>query len=64
MEISLACYEISLTVFTRHSHAETWATTQNNLGLAYSDRIRDDRAENLEKAIEALPTSFWKFTPK
>jgi tetratricopeptide (TPR) repeat protein len=29
-----------------------WAGTLNNLALAYSDRIRGDRAENLEKAIE------------
>ncbi|MFN7502909.1 MAG: CHAT domain-containing protein, partial [Dolichospermum sp.] len=30
-----------------------WATTQNNLGTAYSDRIRGDKAENLENAIAA-----------
>ena len=29
-----------------------WARTQNNLGIAYADRIRGDRAENLEHAIE------------
>ncbi|MDY7002886.1 MAG: CHAT domain-containing tetratricopeptide repeat protein [Cyanobacteriota bacterium] len=54
MEISLACYEIILTVFTRHSHAETWAMTQNNLGIAYRNRIKGDRAENLELAIAAF----------
>jgi tetratricopeptide (TPR) repeat protein len=28
-----------------------WANTQNNLGNAYSDRIKGDKAENLEQAI-------------
>ena len=28
-----------------------WAGTQNNLGVAYSNRIKEDKAENLEKAI-------------
>ena len=28
-----------------------WATTTMNLATAYSDRIRGDRAENLEQAI-------------
>jgi tetratricopeptide (TPR) repeat protein len=32
---------------------QDWATTQNNLGTAYQDRIRGDRADNLEKAIAA-----------
>nr|WP_287267336.1 tetratricopeptide repeat protein [Moorena sp. SIO3A2] len=28
-----------------------WATTQNNLGNAYSDRITGDKAQNLEDAF-------------
>ena len=28
-----------------------WALAQNNLGITYADRIRGDRAENLERAI-------------
>ena len=31
-----------------------WAGTQNNLGNAYSNRMRGDKAENLEKAIAAF----------
>ena len=31
-----------------------WAMTQNNLAAVYSDRIKGDRAENIEKAIAAL----------
>ncbi|MFP5275136.1 hypothetical protein [Coleofasciculus sp.] len=32
---------------------EDWAGTQNNLANAYRDRIRGERAENLEQAIAA-----------
>jgi tetratricopeptide (TPR) repeat protein len=40
-----------------------WAMTHNNLGLAYSkDRIRGERAENLEQAISLLSRR-WKCTP-
>ena len=30
---------------------EQWATTHNNLGLAFADRIHGEQAENLEQAI-------------
>ncbi|GAB4208753.1 MAG: hypothetical protein Fur006_67940 [Coleofasciculaceae cyanobacterium] len=40
-----------LQVYTRETFPEQWATTQNNLGNAYGDRIHGDRAENLERAI-------------
>jgi len=49
-------------VRTRQAYPEHWAVTQNNLALAYSDRIRGERAENLE---QLLPTSSrpWRFLP-
>jgi len=53
MEISIASYEIMLTVFTRHSHPEIWANIQNSLGNAYKNRIQGDTAENLELALAA-----------
>ena len=37
----------------RPSRSE-WANTQNNLGIAYLQRINGDRADNLEKAIAHL----------
>ncbi|MFB2805240.1 CHAT domain-containing protein, partial [Microcystis sp. BLCC-F209] len=40
-----------------------WAMTQNNLGNAYSDRIRGEKAENLELAIVALNQSLEVITP-
>ncbi|MEQ9672623.1 tetratricopeptide repeat protein, partial [Coleofasciculus sp. G2-EDA-02] len=51
LEIAITGYEVLLTIFTRENHSETWASIQNNLGNAYSDRIRGERAENIERAI-------------
>nr|MDZ8061609.1 tetratricopeptide repeat protein [Nostoc sp. EkiNYC01] len=52
LEIAITGYEIALTVFTQDRFPIDWATTQNNLGIAYSDRIQGERAENLELAIK------------
>jgi len=51
LEIAITGYEVLLTIFTRENHSETWALIQNNLGAAYSNRIRGERAENIERAI-------------
>jgi len=51
LEQAIACYEAALQVHTRTDFPVDWATTQNNLGAAYQNRIRGDRAENLERAI-------------
>lgn len=40
-----------LQVYTREAFPQQWATTQNNLAIAYRDRIRGERADNLEQAI-------------
>jgi len=40
-----------LKVYTFEAFPEDWAMTQNNLAIAYSDRIRGEKAENLERAI-------------
>ncbi|NES99415.1 MAG: CHAT domain-containing protein [Sphaerospermopsis sp. SIO1G1] len=53
MEIGITGYEIYSTIFTRQTSPESWAAVQNNLAIAYSDRIRGDKAENLENAIAA-----------
>ncbi|WP_293018327.1 tetratricopeptide repeat protein [Moorena sp. SIO3I8] len=49
--IALTGYEVALTVFTREAFPYNWASTQNNLGNAYSDRIEGEKAQNLEVAI-------------
>jgi tetratricopeptide (TPR) repeat protein len=53
LELSIAAYELALQVYNREDFPQNWASTQNNLGAAYSDRIRGERVENLEKAITA-----------
>ena len=51
LEIAITGYEVALLVYTREDFPVQWATVQNNLGLAYGDRIKEDKAENLEQAI-------------
>jgi hypothetical protein len=41
---------------------EEWAMTQNNLGHAYSNRIRGERADNLEQAIAAYHNALQVYT--
>ncbi|MEG4148337.1 CHAT domain-containing protein [Microcoleus sp. Pol12B5] len=53
VEIAIAGYELALTVFTRQEYPEYWARSQNNLAIAYRDRIRGEKADNLEIAISA-----------
>ncbi|MCC3625613.1 CHAT domain-containing protein, partial [Microcoleus sp. PH2017_36_ELK_O_B] len=52
IERAIECYQAALQVYTRDALPQYWATTQNNLGNAYSDRIKFVRGENIERAIE------------
>jgi len=45
-------YEAALRIYTEEAAPQDWATTQNNLGVAYSDLPTGDRGENLRRAIE------------
>jgi hypothetical protein len=45
------CLDAALTVRTCEAFPTDWASTQNNLANAYTDRIRGERADNLERAI-------------
>ena len=38
-------------------HPSAWSDTQNKLAIAYEERIRGDRADNVEKAIAAYEQS-------
>jgi len=62
LEIAIAGYGIALTVFTRERFPQQWAMTQNNLGIAYSDRIRGEKAENLEEAIACYREALKEYT--
>jgi tetratricopeptide (TPR) repeat protein len=42
---------MALTIFTFEAFPRNWADTQNNLAIAYRNRIRGEKAENLERAI-------------
>ncbi|MEI8397003.1 MAG: CHAT domain-containing protein, partial [Rhodospirillaceae bacterium] len=48
--------------YTRETNSEKWAITQNNLGIAYRNRIRGERAENLERAIQAYQEALTVYT--
>ncbi|XWK87948.1 MAG: tetratricopeptide repeat protein [Phormidium sp.] len=50
IEIAITGYKIVLK--HREPGSEKWAGTQNNLAVAYYYRIKGERAENIEKAIE------------
>ena len=48
LEMAIAGYEAITTVFTRETFPELWAETQLNLSNAYCNRIKGERADNLE----------------
>ncbi|MBD2335480.1 CHAT domain-containing protein [Calothrix sp. FACHB-156] len=62
LEIAITGYEIALTFFTQDRFPIDWARTQNNLGIAYSDRIQGDKAENLEQAIQSFQQALFVLT--
>ena len=51
LELSIAALQLVLKTVTRNSFPKGWAMTQNNLGEAYSNRIRGERADNIEQVI-------------
>ncbi|MGK7940896.1 MAG: CHAT domain-containing protein [Crocosphaera sp.] len=61
-DIGIAGYEIALTVFTFDRFPQKMAKVSNNLGVTYSNRIRGDKAENLEKALMAYAEALKVYT--
>ena len=61
---SIACYEQTLRVYTAESAPLDYATTQNNLGIAYADLPVGDRAANLQKAIACYEQALRFRTPE
>lgn len=59
LELAIISCELALSVYTRerYIYPEVWAGIQNDLGLAYSDRLRGSRAENLEIALVSLESA-------
>ena len=62
VEIGIAGNKIALTVYTKEAFPQSWARTQNNLGNAYSNRIKGDQAENIEEAIAAYGQALSVYT--
>ena len=62
LEIAITGYNLVATVFTRKAFPLEWATTQNNMGAAYCDRIWGERAENLEAAIRCYEAALKEYT--
>ncbi|NEP44777.1 MAG: tetratricopeptide repeat protein, partial [Okeania sp. SIO2H7] len=62
LEIAIACYQAALEVYTRQAFPEQWATTQNNLGNAYKNRIKGERGDNIEEAIACYQAALEVYT--
>jgi hypothetical protein len=56
------CFYYALEIYTREKLPEYWALLQHNLGLAYFDRIKGKRWENLQKSIECYHKSLEVFS--
>ncbi len=56
------CFYHALEIYTRPKFPEHWAMLQHNLGLAYFDRIKGERWDNLQKSIECFNKSLEVFT--
>jgi len=62
IEIAITGYEVALIVYTRKALPEDWAGTQNNLAIAYRERIKGDKADNIENAIAACTDALTVYT--
>ena len=60
LEIAISGYQIVLSY--REPGNTKYADTQNNLGIAYSYRIKGSRADNLEQAIEFYESALTVYT--
>ena len=56
------CFNHALRIYTRENFPTYWAMLQHNLGLAYQNRDRGDRRDNLERSIECFNKSIEIYT--
>jgi tetratricopeptide (TPR) repeat protein len=52
IEQAIEYFQLALRVLTEQCGSTVWARTQNNLGIAYSDRIEGEERNNIEQAIK------------
>ncbi|OAD19989.1 TPR repeat-containing protein [Candidatus Thiomargarita nelsonii] len=64
LEKAIEYYQAALQVRTPEDMPVDWATTMNNLAIAYQNRLRGTRADNLEKAIEGYQAALQVITQK
>ncbi|NJM23590.1 MAG: CHAT domain-containing protein [Richelia sp. SM1_7_0] len=57
IEKAIAAYENALQILTKETLPIKWATTQNNLGEAYRNRIKGNKVDNLQRAIQSYRNS-------
>lgn len=62
LEIAIAGYETAITVLNHSTEPTVWAAIQNNLAIAYSDRILGDKSDNLERAIVCYQSALKVYT--
>ena len=53
LELSIAAYQIVLSVITKANMPFEWATATMNLGIVYCWRTQGDKAQNIEDSIDA-----------
>jgi CHAT domain-containing protein len=61
LEVAIAGYEIILPVFIDADESKKAIQIQSNLGYAYSRRYYEDKAKNIETAIEYLEAALVKY---
>ncbi|MGL4503406.1 MAG: tetratricopeptide repeat protein, partial [Planktothrix sp.] len=62
LEVAIAGYEVSISIFNRLEYPELWASITRTLASAYRKRIAGDKAENLEKALSYCQQALQVFT--
>ena len=62
IEISITGLEMTRKVYSREVFPLKWASTQNNLGNAYRDRILGDETENIKQALAFYQNTLEVFT--
>jgi CHAT domain-containing protein len=61
-ELAIKCDEDALQIYKRDEYPNVWAGIQVHLGIVYSDRIKENTAQNLEDSIEYLKAALEVFT--
>ncbi|MUG94180.1 CHAT domain-containing protein [Scytonema sp. UIC 10036] len=62
VEIAITGYQSIARIFTREAFPNRWAQLQQNLGVAYFNRIRGNKEENLEIAINFFRSALEVYT--